>query len=603
MLLETRASAQKPRRTRNLELQHSIVRNRENRKTGSLERESELEWCSTSEGSSWRPTIQDRSETSEGSILGTRDPNSQPDRGLLYPQDKEEATIQSIETEDIVEEPALEAQITSIQARNASLFDWAISIDIDSSQSRNMSDRYQPTTDSVLSEVRPRTLLSPVSGQSLREQVGHRRTISAANASAHRANYEASQPYGSRSPSIIPEPIPPVNSVSVGNSRLEPQTIDIAIQPHPTHLSLHTPLKPSRLSLQSQAPQVQVITELDQPRLEKNEYIVSLPLPSRVQDQYSRTVRYYQKSIQNTLQAEIPEKSSMLDTAKLLTRLENISTHIDLDNDTALSQTDVPLEDEANWAVSCSAKFQFLQSFLASLRHCHVHVSIVVRKGQLLEVLERFLSVQNVTVRRVDTSKVGDLDNTKSPLYVTLVASGKDWRARTPDFASMVIAFDSTFDSQEKQVRALRTHPLELNRRLSPVVHLVIYSSADHIERCLPEMKSAMDKHKTIINCIVQTKSRVGVLQPEEPKPDAAAEEVAAFVEAGCKENAWTLPKIQVVKLQGLELMTASQSSTHTAHYGLAGEISPIMHQGDISVRMLPNSLEQSCLTSLGRYI
>ena len=506
-------------------------------------------------------------------ILGGCDPNIQQGRRLFHSQGEEDTVTRSIESEQTFEK-------YYDQARVETNVDSSLQDNTDITTLRIMADQYQPSTDSVLTETRPRTLLSPVSGQSLREQVGHRRTISAANSTAQRANYEASQPFGSRSPSIIPEPMPSANNIPVGDSRLEPQPIDIPIQPHPTHLGLHPPLKPSKQPSQSSAYQVQVITELEPPRLEKDEYIVSLPLPSRVQDQYSRTVRYYQKSIQNILQAEIPEKSSMADTVKLLARLENISTHIDLENDTALSQSDVPLAEEANWAASCSAKFQFLRTLLNMMRHHDdSRVVVVAREGQLLDILERFLKAISVAFERLDSR---DVMITEPNVRVILLPSGR-LEGRITVFVDLIIAFDSSFDRYDTQVAAMRRrHPLKPDRAC-PIVYLLVYSSADHIQRCVPEMKSAMDKHKTVINCIVQTKSRVGVLEPGESRPDAAAEEVAAFVEAGGTEKNWTLPRIQVIKLQGLELMSASQS---TGGYRPVENTSPIWRHRD-TVRML----------------
>ena len=416
----------------------------------------------------------------------------------------------------------------------------------------------RPTIDSLLSGPPPGTNSSG-SGD-LRDQLRNVRALSAANTTALRASIEAGQTrQDSRSPSVIPEP----NQYKpVGYSRLEPKSIIPPVPRYPNQLSPHAPNKPSKLSSPPQTAQVDIITQLEPPKLGSASYAVPLPLPGRVRDQYYSTIRYYQRATNNLASMPYPDHVSIKDVEKMVARLNDVSNHVDLDDETTANNA-LSLDDEFQWAVTCSAKFRFLKHLLEYMRQDDFHIVIFAEQGRILDILDRFIeSSKSANLKRLGLGArnvdIISTDGAVPPLRVTLIGSDSLEEPHNLQCADLIIAFDSTFNSSAPIVNALRRQPNAL-RRLCPIIYPMVYSSVEHIERCVPTMKSEVDQLRVVTQCVLQTRQEVGELQPEEAKPDAAAEEIAAFVRLGGSERDWTLFPIRSIQLVGLELELANQ--------------------------------------------
>ena len=416
---------------------------------------------------------------------------------------------------------------------------------------------FRPSIPSLLNNTPPRPNSSgpPV----LREQLRNARALSAANTTSLRASFEAGQArQDSRSPSIIPEPI---QYRPVGDSRLEPQIVDLPLPRHPNQLSPHAPHKPSKLSSPPQTAQVDIITQLEPPDLGSATYTVPLSLPGRVREQYLSTIGDYRRATNNLVSVPYPDAATVKDVETMIVRLNNVSNHVDLDDDTTIDHE--PQGDEFNWAVTVSAKFQFLNHLLGHLQQDSMHIAIIAQQGLLLDIIGRFIEfgrmarfAKLVAGGQAVEQRYGE--SVSLPLRVTLLPSGslKDLKHLSP--ADLLIAFDSTFDSSAPSVGVLRRHSAT-SGGLSPVVYPIVYAAVEHIERCVPTMKSSIDQLRVVTQCVLQTRQDMGELQPEEAKPDAAAEEVASFIRLGGQERDWTLLQIRNIQLVGLELEVANQ--------------------------------------------
>ena len=388
--------------------------------------------------------------------------------------------------------------------------------------------------------------------------------ITSANLATHRLNYDTSHRMDiDRSPSLIPEqplhaPLPTI----VDQRHLLPQT-----SPNPTMVKRpypidpHAPQIPSKLSSHSAVPLGANVTQLNAPRLGDMEFIVPLNLPARVKDEYDRAVRQCNRAIERVIvPARTPDKAAIDEYEKVFVRLDNVATHIDLDNETTY-QEDVAPADEMNWALSCSSKFTFLKYLLNYLRGDNFSIIIIAREGRLLDILERFLIAMEIRyVRPNNATSTTPTQRYTTPLEVTLLYStNHPEQLQRP--AHMIISFDSSINVLGPHIESLRTNPSS-KFLLTPVVHLMVFASAEHIRRCIAEVIPKHARLKVEANCISHTRDQVGVLVPEEALPYACAEEVACFLQGGAQSaHYWTLPEIRPIKIQGLDLAELSQES------------------------------------------
>jgi len=365
---------------------------------------------------------------------------------------------------------------------------------------------------------------------------------------------------------IAKESALPTGTNSPGQSRIGTQNSEIAANvPLPLHFnhSVHTnsatpngPLPPEELSSLSQ-----VIKSLQPSHLGPMEFVVPLGMNTRVRDQYISIMKYYHRSIEDSQKEQISD--DVLDRIRLmLDRLNRVTTHMDLDNGDDTSQEDVPPENLAMWAMNCSEKFRFLHYLFGALRNKNLHLAIVAKAGQLLDIVETFLKGNLVAYKRPDILSKSNPKRVKSRLEVTLLPSGTEGSTSLPGGANLVIALDGSFSAQDAQVMKLRTHVTNVGQ-LAPVIHLLVYNSAEHIDRCISTTLESVDRMRRIVSCLTQAGDEVGQLLPDEASAPAAAEEVAAFVEAGGLAHDWTFPAIRSIEdivaieyTQGMDALT-----------------------------------------------
>ena len=493
-------------------------------------------------------------------VLSQRDPNSQPEKILHSAQDREEICFPSIESAEQDSEKA--SQITP-----PSQISWSVD---PLSPSRNMAENGQTAISPVvqLSTMNP-TPTPERSSVPFRERLRNMRAESAARLVATNINISPSpvQPGNDaskqslaavdtetspprvtyRSPSTIPKPVP---IEPVGDSRLEIQTIEDPISARSSQDLPSVPAPGPKAQPLTQLSQRDIAQALKSPQVGEMEFIVPLPAPARVRDQYVATINSYQKVIHAIVTDEQTDLSTVKKGQEFLDSVESLSVHLDMVDSTTSSQQDVPPDAEALWASNCSFKFQFLQHLIGFTRREDMHIVIVAKEGRLMDLIETFLKGLSASYNRPDamSSKSGfPGDN----LRFSLITSREGESTELLPTANLVIAFDSTFDAANSQVQEVRSHLLNVGQ-LAPVVHLMIYSSPEHIARCLPSNITGLERLRIMISCVTFTREDFGSLLPEENLPEANAEEVAVFIKAGAG-CPWLIPPIRPVEIQGLE--------------------------------------------------
>lgn len=393
--------------------------------------------------------------------------------------------------------------------------------------------------------------------QSLREKLLFLRAKSRASlAATRRTTTKEDEPLNAqRAPSITPkvQETPVVGE----QTRLETQQLRLPlVSPLPVRSfqpTPHAPFYPSKLGLHSENSYPPSTIALSPAHLGEMEFVIPLSMNTRVKDQYISTINYYQQAVYALANDEVPNDKVREQIHKMLERANQVTTHIDLDSPGQVAQEQQFAHEEALWAENCSSKFKFIRHLFDAVKQFDVHIAIVGRSGRLLDILETFLRGRRLRYNRPDTLSRSNAPVAKGRVNVTLLASGPDGAAYLPRPATLVIAFDGSFNAQDPQVKLLRSHLVNVGQ-LSPVIHLLVYASAEHIERCLPESTDSLKRLRKIVNYMTQTREDVGRLLPDELGAAASAEEVAAFLEAGALEKDWAVPAIRTIDVDGLEV-------------------------------------------------
>ena len=496
------------------------------------------------------------SSTTETPVLTQRDPNSQSSKTVHSAQVKEDILVTSIESPDFVAEDISTFLPGPTPTQLPEILDSNIPPRPTTPSDLDMSDEIQ-TLAGAAHQSTP--LRSMSTGPGLREKLKNMRAASAAEAAARKANPDSSSLLRtSKSPSIIPEP---VSQAGTGDSRLEVRKIEVPLPQRASQTNLHTPANPSKLHLHNETSQIPANTSHCVPRLGYMEFVVSLPAPSRVKDQYVELLDSYRTTIKKFHDDDSTDKALISTVQLMLDRLNNITTHIDLDNDTTMTQQDVTSSVQVTWAVDSSAKFQFLQQLIRCLYHKSVNIAIVAKSGRLLDLLETFLTGLHVEYYRVDTgARLGIVPNTISSLMMTLIPSDYGVPLSMPVPLNLIIAFDTSVDQEIMEMHGVRTFHSS-SGAMVPVLHLLVYGSAEHISRCLPPSARGADYLKMIVECVTRNREEIGKLLPEEHSPVAAGDEVAAFVNAGGLDRMWTLPAIRAIDV---DIIASSQTTYST---------------------------------------
>ena len=299
---------------------------------------------------------------------------------------------------------------------------------------------------------------------------------------------------------------------------------------------------------------------------ERNEYFISLPLPSRVRDQYSQTIQYFKKDLMFYLAGSTDEKITH-SMRRLVQRLNNVSTHVDLENEPSQRQLEVPLQDEVKWALSSSSKFVFLEAIFKTLRTERkmeaFHIALVASQTRLCDILERFLQGIEVDYSRLDDPSQPSHDSFGGNVKVSIVAAQYQPDSLQIPFTDAIIMMDGTTSAEADHIIAMRSS--SVRPTLSPVIYPVVYCSVEHLSRCIErveDINTEDDKLRALMTAVDERQAEVGSRADEEYTADAAGEEVAYFL-PGRNEPArvWTGQPVRPVKVTGLEQFIAKGSS------------------------------------------
>ncbi|KGO63979.1 Histone deacetylase complex, subunit 2/3 [Penicillium italicum] len=331
----------------------------------------------------------------------------------------------------------------------------------------------------------------------------------------------------------------------------------------------------SQPSLQTIHPSALTVTGMDDEvapgsvHLGPSEFAVTLPMDSRVKDDYERvlsdaatSIRQFFDSFQSTTQISEPEREVLHSLMReVIGRLSNVSTHPDLNISDHLKDADPDLAKEASWAEYSSAKFLLLGHLMEIVGTNELHLILAVQDHKKQAVLERYLQGKGFTYTRPR----GEMGST---LEVSLAKGSLSFGIHSSETArelykppSAIFALDSYFRPKSPSMQHLRT-TYARNGNLLPVIWFLVANTSEHIERCLPDSPEP-DRLRLLVHYIARLHDEVGDLQDDALGVHEDAEEILGYLLDSVA--GWPLPTIEPLNLVSLEELECYSPSSEDA--------------------------------------
>jgi hypothetical protein len=197
---------------------------------------------------------------------------------------------------------------------------------------------------------------------------------------------------------------------------------------------------------------------------------------------------------------------------RLIDRLNDTTTHLDLGLDGPATQySDNPVN-EATWTYYASSKFAFLYHLIESLRYQDCCIAIVAKEGLTLDLLEKYMKANHVNYRRppgFDAASTYRIEGSTGLIRVDLIASGSDSERKMTRRPALIMAFDSSFDAQDTQVRRIREQ-FGSNGSPIPIIYPMIINSAEHVDICIPKSMPSPQRFQMLVQTTFRARDSLG---------------------------------------------------------------------------------------------
>ncbi|RAH73758.1 uncharacterized protein BO66DRAFT_435234 [Aspergillus aculeatinus CBS 121060] len=292
-----------------------------------------------------------------------------------------------------------------------------------------------------------------------------------------------------------------------------------------------------------------------------SEFAISLPMDSRVKDDYERVLTSESDSIQefiNGTSTQADQRVRLLPKIKeVLECLSNVATHPDLNVTKHLNDSQADLRQEASWAEYSSAKFLLLSYLVGSISDRDIHLVIMVNGEKTQNVVERFLLGKGLAYTR-PREEMGPGTNVevslaKGPLSFGVQSTRNDGIVETYKAPSAIIALDSSFNTKIPSVEHMRT-TFARHGHLLPVVRLIVSNSSEHIELCFSSLPELQRVH-LLLQYTTRLKNSVGDLQDDALGVSEDAEELVSYLSSDNFNAHWSLPDIEPLHIVDLEAL------------------------------------------------
>ncbi|OAP64563.1 hypothetical protein AYL99_00535 [Fonsecaea erecta] len=314
-----------------------------------------------------------------------------------------------------------------------------------------------------------------------------------------------------------------VDDGALGGSALPIQDSIESEEPtlHGEQFSSDSKASSSQQSVQNErdVPRMAELVPQSLPILGPAEYAVALPCDGKIQSIYSDIITSKEKAIKKFLSRHEPVSSATESPARtqesiemneLIQRLHDTVTHMDLGLPGIATPSPHESQEDATYANYASMKFSFLGHLVDVFKSLGCSIVIMAREGPIQDLLENYLKMKQITVKRQDRMVRAKPDRISTDFQVDLVSTWSTHQVAMHPRPIMMIAFDSSFDSQDPQAARIRAHFSYKYPALMPVVHLVVANSSEHVDRCLPKSMPAPMRLKALVRATYQAWPNLG---------------------------------------------------------------------------------------------
>ena len=399
------------------------------------------------------------------------------------------------------------------------------------------------------------------------------------------------------------------------------------------HVSIASKASSSQVSLLNERviPQVDGVSLPVKPVIGPAEYAIPLPAEGKVQSSYGDLINAKKKLILKFIHRRDSvgsanghpnrtiERNEMIELMEIL---NDAVTHFDLSLPGMATQYSIQSQEATAYAQYAGSKFVFLGHVIDILMRVDCTLIIVSKAGHSQDLLVDFLKMKKARVHRFDrpgSARAVTPDVHQATLKVDVISTSSDFEINISPRPALMIAFDSSFDSQSEHIARIR----ELNslgrNRLLPVLHLLVQNSAEHVDRCLRKAMPSPQRLKLLVRATYQARTNLGGSpsyvpaigdEPEDrpmdihdlqrgvrKSPNRKLNMVAAIVARAALsidfEENWTLGDIPPVEYEELQesppkssrVTTTANTATGTPRDGRARSLTPLSRAGTPSGR------------------
>jgi len=208
---------------------------------------------------------------------------------------------------------------------------------------------------------------------------------------------------------------------------------------------------------------------------------------------------------------------------ELIQRLHDTVTHLDLGLPGFTTQYSVRSDQHGAYANYAGSKFAFLGHLVDVLQRVDCSVAIVAQPGPVIDLLEDYLTMKHINVKRHDRPSLTPSQTPARPsseFRVELLSSTPNSFIELSQPPILMIAFDASFDAQDPQIRQLRErYAGDRPDQLLPVIHLLVTNSSEHVDRCLPKSMPSPLRLKLLVRATYQARTNLGGVPTYVPDP------------------------------------------------------------------------------------
>ncbi|KAK1144351.1 hypothetical protein N8T08_005503 [Aspergillus melleus] len=320
-----------------------------------------------------------------------------------------------------------------------------------------------------------------------------------------------------------------------------------------------------------------------------SEFAVTLPMDSRVKDDYERVLASDSQNISEFVRisssqdkpAEHEVERLKLKVHDVLKHLSNVATHPDLNISGHIKEAGSDMTKEAAWAEYSSAKFLLLGYFVQLASSRDIHLVIFVHGEKTQKVIERYLIGKGLTYTR-PREEMGagtnlEVSMVKDSLSFGIQSLSSDGIMETYKRPSAIISLDSSFNAKSPSVEHMRT-TFARNGQLLPVIRLIVANSSEHVELCFPNLDQ-IQQLRLVIQYTVHLRDLVGDLQDDALGVREDVEEIITCLLSDNFHSHWSLPQVEPLHIVSPEQLVSLPVGSHGKTDAASASITPATSQ------------------------